>query len=42
VAVSAYELSAMPLPDRDTLLDWACHDNVAVAQKIENYYTMAR
>ncbi|HKS50815.1 MAG TPA: Eco57I restriction-modification methylase domain-containing protein [Pseudonocardiaceae bacterium] len=42
VAVSAYELSAMPLPDRDTLLDWARHDNAAVGQKIENYYTMAR
>lgn len=42
VAVSAYELSAMPLPDRDTLLDWARHDDAAVGRKIENYYTIAR
>lgn len=42
VAVSAYELSAMPMPDRDTLLDWARHDDLAVARKIENYYTLAR
>jgi len=42
VAVSAYELSAMPLPDRATLLDWARHDDAAVGHEIENYYTIAR
>jgi adenine-specific DNA-methyltransferase len=42
VAVSAYELSAMPLPDRGTLLSWAQHDDATVTQEIENYYTMAR
>ncbi|MBV9059719.1 MAG: hypothetical protein JO296_15235 [Pseudonocardiales bacterium] len=38
VAVSAYELSAIPLPDRATLLIWARHDDATVAQEIENYY----
>jgi adenine-specific DNA-methyltransferase len=38
VAVSAYELSAIPLPDRATLLAWARHDDATVAQEIEKYY----
>jgi adenine-specific DNA-methyltransferase len=38
VAVSAYELAAMPLPDRGTLLNLAGHDDATVAQEIENYY----
>lgn len=38
VAVSAYELSAMPLPDRSTLLCWARHDDARVCREIENYY----
>jgi adenine-specific DNA-methyltransferase len=38
VAVSAYELSAMPLPDRATLLGWARHDDATVAQEIDTYY----
>jgi len=43
VAVSAYELSAMPLPDRATLLNWTGQDDGTVAQEIENYYqTVAR
>ena len=42
VAVSAYELSAMPLPEPATLLDWTGHDDATVGQEIENYYTVAR
>ena len=38
VAVSAYELSAIPLPDRATLLTWALHDAATLAHEIENYY----
>lgn len=38
VAVSAYELAAMPLPDRSTLLRWASHDDTRLAQEIESYY----
>lgn len=38
VAVSAYELSAMPLPDRNTLLSWAPHSDTRIAREIENYY----
>jgi adenine-specific DNA-methyltransferase len=38
VAVSAYELSAIPLPDRLTLLAWAGHDDATVAVEIEKYY----
>jgi adenine-specific DNA-methyltransferase len=38
VAVSAYELSAIPLPDRATLQAWARHDDATVAQEIEKYY----
>jgi hypothetical protein len=36
--VSAYELSAMPLPDRNTLLSWAPHSDTRIAREIENYY----
>jgi adenine-specific DNA-methyltransferase len=49
VAVSAYELSAMPLPDRSTLLGWELAGDATVAREIESYYygaagtpTMAR
>jgi adenine-specific DNA-methyltransferase len=38
VAVSAYELSAMPLPDRSTLLGWTQHGDGTVAREIESYY----
>ncbi len=38
VAVSAYELSAMPLPDRSTLMEWAQHGDATVAREIESYY----
>lgn len=38
VAVSAYELAAMPLPDPNTLLAWADHDDTRLTQEIESYY----
>jgi adenine-specific DNA-methyltransferase len=38
VAVSAYELAAMPLPDQRTLLSWALHDDERLAQEVESYY----
>jgi adenine-specific DNA-methyltransferase len=38
VAVSAYELSAMPLPDQSTVLSWASLGAACVAREIENYY----
>ncbi|HET9118052.1 MAG TPA: hypothetical protein VFN75_08285 [Pseudonocardiaceae bacterium] len=38
VAVSAYELSAMPLPAWNTLLGWAQHSDAAVAREIESQY----
>jgi adenine-specific DNA-methyltransferase len=38
VAVSAYELSAMPLPDRSALLSWASRGDARLADEIENYY----
>lgn len=38
VAVSAYELAAMPLPDQSTLLSWVQDDDTTLAQEIESYY----
>lgn len=38
VAVSAYELAAMPLPAPSTLLAWADYDDTRLAQEIESYY----
>ncbi|HYZ09744.1 MAG TPA: hypothetical protein VE709_14410 [Pseudonocardiaceae bacterium] len=38
VAVSAYELAAMPLPEPSTLLKWADHDDMRLAREIESYY----
>jgi adenine-specific DNA-methyltransferase len=38
VAVSAYELAAMPLPDQGTLLSWALLDGTRLAREIESYY----
>jgi adenine-specific DNA-methyltransferase len=38
VAVSAYELSAMSLPDRSTLLGWAQLGEDTVAREVESYY----
>ncbi|MCA1671375.1 MAG: hypothetical protein LC799_03955 [Actinobacteria bacterium] len=38
VAVSAYELAAMPLPEPSTLLKWADHDDTRLAREIESYY----
>ncbi|MGH3752867.1 MAG: Eco57I restriction-modification methylase domain-containing protein [Pseudonocardiaceae bacterium] len=38
VAVSAYELAAMPLPDHSALRSWALLDGVRLAREIEDYY----
>jgi adenine-specific DNA-methyltransferase len=38
VAVSAYEMSAMSLPDRSTLLGWAQLGEDTVAREVESYY----
>lgn len=40
VAVSAYELAAMPLPDPSTLLRWAEYDDTRLAREIETYYRL--
>ena len=42
VAVSAYELSAIPLPEPGTLLRWADYDDTRLAQEIESYYRAPR
>jgi adenine-specific DNA-methyltransferase len=38
VAVSAYELAAMPLPDESALLGWMLLDGARLAREIESYY----
>ncbi len=38
VAVSAYELAALPLPDEDTLRRWARYDDSRRAQEVESFY----
>lgn len=38
VAVSAYELAAMPLPDRSTVRSWALLNGTRLAREIEDYY----
>jgi adenine-specific DNA-methyltransferase len=38
VAVSAYELAAMPLPDKSALLSWVLLDGTRLVREIEGYY----
>ena len=42
VAVSAYELAAIPLPEPSTLLTWTNYDDTRLAQEIESYYRAQR